>query len=86
MIVLIDYENTGNVVDLVYRKPINFIYHGRVLNFSDEIIIIQTYGVGETLDKDSGLLHSYWRPLKYPTNRERVKIIRSLKAEIKRSN
>lgn len=37
MIVLIDYENTGNVVDLVYRKPINFIYHGRVLNFSDEI-------------------------------------------------
>ena len=37
MIVLIDYDNTGNVVDLVDRKPINFIYHGRVLNFSDEI-------------------------------------------------
>ena len=37
MIVLIDYENTGNVVDLVDRKPINFIYLGCVLNFSDEI-------------------------------------------------
>ena len=37
MISLIDYENTGNVVDLVDRKPINFIYHGRVLNFIDEI-------------------------------------------------
>ena len=37
MIVLIDYENTGNVIDLVDRKPISYINYERFLNFSSEI-------------------------------------------------